>query len=154
MYDPRVKEHLIRNTARLDSWIKARNKNPGDRTHQTVHQLTAITDATGSHRDNFPKLKQRPRVLLHCNGEGHVRADCRKRQKDLATAEGRPVAATTAAGAGQSASNMITPQIGALPRHEQYTSKSFFFATPLNDDAWARTHRKNTSNNRTWVAPP
>ena len=52
------------------------------------------------------------------------------------------MAATTGADAGQSASNTITPQLGALPRVERSMSMSFFLATPLNHDTWTRTHRE------------
>ena len=50
--------------------------------------------------------------------------------------------AATGGGAGKSASGSITPQQGALPRIEKSMSMSSLLATPLNDDAWTRTHRK------------
>ena len=77
-------------------------------------------------RDNHPKQRQR---IESCNGEecfycqqqGHVRSDCRKRQKDLALAEGRPEAAAATADAGASTSNTTTLQLGRsasnLPIH-------------------------------------
>ena len=61
-----------------------------------------------------------------------MRSDCRKRQKDLALTEGRPVAVATTANARQSTSYTITPQLGALPRVAQSTLMSLLLATPLN----------------------
>ena len=159
--DSRVTEHLIRNTAHLDQDAK---RNPGDRAHPTVHRRTASTDATGSHAQ-MQGQRQRERnahsnstatarvtanrnaTTIHTEGKGH------KLQKDLATAEGRQVAVTNAADAGQSARDTITAQLGALPRVERSMSMSFILATPLNGDVWTRTHPRSTSNHRMRVAP-
>ena len=40
------------------------------------------------------KKKDDQRKCFYCNKSGHVKAECRKRLKDLAEAEGKPVAAT------------------------------------------------------------
>ncbi|CAK0912068.1 unnamed protein product, partial [Prorocentrum cordatum] len=98
MEGPRVNEHLIRNSAGLDAWPKVREDILDiARTQQyvdsrpTTTQLGAIPrggkdkggKADGGNNPNSEK------ELLYCRKRGHVKADCRKRQRDLAAAENR-----------------------------------------------------------------
>ena len=136
MHDSRVKEHLFRNTARLDSWIKT----PDEileiaRTQQDINsqpapmQLGATPKGKGKGKGNLkpthvkhPKANVKSRALqrkkecFYCEKKGFVWADGRKRQKDLALTAGRPMAAMTTTDAGQAANVTITPQLAALPR--------------------------------------
>ena len=121
-----VKEHLIRNTAPLDSWIKsrARKSTHTHSQHQCNWEPRPRARGRGKgrrkerpkqrhrhrhlkpKRDNHPKQRQKAKSLatekvsFYCKKNGHVRSDCRKRQQNCAAAGGRPVPAATAADAG------------------------------------------------------
>ena len=174
MQDSRVKEHLICNTARLDTWITTREELEITRTQQYINaqpapmQLGATQKGKGKEKGKPKATPPSPRQ----SPQGETRQTSKpkakrsrvpvQRRKILPlqeeraceggltqTAQGsciggrRPVDATTGADSGLSARNTITPQLGALPRVEQSMSMSFLFlATPLNDDAWTRTHSK------------
>ena len=63
MHDSRVKEHLIRNTARLYTCTKDARRNHGERAHATVHERTAS-----------------------CNWEPHPKATGKEKEKGMAKA--------------------------------------------------------------------
>ena len=107
MEDMRVKEHLIRNSVRIASWNQMREEILEiTRTQQYVDsqpmpmQLGANPKSKGKGKnakanESSKKAKNDDqRKCFYCNKSGHVKAECRNRQKDLADAEGRPVAAS------------------------------------------------------------
>ena len=138
MEDSRVKEHLIRNSAGLDTWPKMREEILEiTRTQQYVDsqptpmQLGAIPRGGKDPKGGRPKGGKDPKgagkkgkdkggkadggknpngekECFYCRKKGHVKAECRKRQRDLAAAENRrgPLAATPG---GQSAPSSGVP---------------------------------------------
>ena len=112
MEDRRVKEHLIRNSVRETSWNQMREEILEiTRTQQHIDsqpmpvQLGADSKSKGKGKDskgkgkgkdakNESSKKAKNDDQRKCNKSGHVKAECRKRLKDLADAEERPVAAT------------------------------------------------------------
>ena len=144
MEDSRVKEHLIRNSAGLDTWPKMREEILEiTRTQQYVDsqptpmQLGAIPRGGKDPKGGRPKGGKDPKgagkkgkdkggkadggknpngekECFYCRKKGHVKAECRKRQRDLAAAENRrgPLAATPG---GQSASASVGPAGPGLP---------------------------------------
>ena len=175
MHDSRVKVHLIRNTARLDTWIKTRDKILEiARTQRYINaqlaptQLGATQKGKGKCKEQEkgkPKATPPPpptvtasrtATTFQAKGTGKESYCNRERvlllQEERAcegglpqTAEGSSTggrAASDWSRARQSASNTITPQLGALPRVENSMSMNFLLATPLYADAWTRTHHK------------
>ena len=122
MEDMRVKEHLIRNSVRITSCSQMRQEILEiTRTQQyidsqpTPMQLGANpkskgkgkkskgkgkdgkSKGTGKDAKNEPSKKTKndeQRKCFYCQKTSHVKADCRKRLKDLAEAEGKPVASS------------------------------------------------------------
>ncbi|CAK0820598.1 unnamed protein product, partial [Prorocentrum cordatum] len=63
----------------------------------------------------------RDKVCFYCKKTGHVKAECRKRQKDLAAAEGsRSASARLRSDAGGPAPRADATPVGALPATPQY----------------------------------
>ena len=118
MEDMRVKEHFIRNSDRITSWDQMREEILEiTRTQQFIDsqpmpmQLGANPKSKGKGKDGKGKCKDvngngkgkgaknesskndDQSKCFYCNKSGHVKAECRKRQKDLADAKGRPAAA-------------------------------------------------------------
>ena len=123
MEDMRVKEHHIRSSARITSWNQVREEIlETTRTQQYIDsqpmpmQFGASPKSKGKGEDSKGKGKGKgkgedkakdaknesskkaesddQRQCFYCQKTGHVKAECRKRQKDLADAEGKPVAAS------------------------------------------------------------
>ena len=123
--DMRVKEHLIRNSVRITSWNQTREEILEiTRTKQYIDsqpmpmQLGANPKGQGKGKDSKGKGKGKDvegkdkakdakngsskkeqsddqRKYFYCQETGHVRAECRKRLKDHADAERKPMAATS-----------------------------------------------------------
>ena len=122
MEDMRVKEHHIRNSVRITSWNQMREEileitrtqqyidsqpmplqlgaNPktegkGKESKGKGKDIKGKEKAKGVKNESSKKAKSDDqRKCFYCNKTGHVRAECRKRLKDLAEAEGEPVAAS------------------------------------------------------------
>ena len=108
MEDMRVKEHLIQNSVRIKSWNQMREEILEiTRTQQYIDsrpmpmQLGANPQSKGkgkdSGKDKAPRMQRtnRPRKQRATIRESASReAECRKRLKDLADTEGKPVAAS------------------------------------------------------------
>ena len=124
MKDMRVKEHLIRNSVKITSSNQMRGEILEiTRTQQYIDsqqipmQLGANPKNKGKGKESKGKSKDKDikgkdeakdvknesskkaksddqRKCFYCNKTGHVRAECRKRLKDLAEAEGKSVAAS------------------------------------------------------------
>ena len=107
MEDMRVKEHLIRNNVRITSWNQMREEILEiTRTQQYIDsqpmpmQLGANPKSKGKGKESKGTGSSKTvksddrRKCFYCNKPGHVRAECRQRLKDLAEAEGKPVAAS------------------------------------------------------------
>ena len=122
MEDMRVKEHLIRSSVRITCWNQMREEILEiTRTQQYIDsqpmpmQLGANPKSKGKGKESKGKGKDIKgkdkakdvrnesskkvksddrRKCFYCNKTGHVRAECRKRLKELAEAEGKPVAAS------------------------------------------------------------
>ena len=95
--------------------LDARRETLGNRAHATVRQLTASTNANGSHAPRArgrERKKERPMAKSLATEKKSSTVRSRAREKDLA------LAAATAADAGKSTGDTITPQLGALPRVE------------------------------------
>ena len=125
MRDAKVKEHLVRNAARLDTWalISAEvleiSRTQGYLNSTPVPmQLGALPPNRKGKGKGKGKSKGKPqqgkgtstgtdnkdKECFYCKKKGHVKADCRARQRDLAAAEdkggkkrqpGKPVSAMT-----------------------------------------------------------
>ena len=122
MEDMRVKEHLIRNSVRITSWNQMREETR-DHANTTVHRQSTDANAARSESEEQKKRQKQQRQgrqgrrrgqgwkerivqegkerrsddqgkWFYCNKSGHVKAERRKRQKDLANAEEKPVAAS------------------------------------------------------------
>ena len=113
MEDMRVKEHLIQNNIRITSWNQMREEILEiTRTQQYIDtqpmpmQFGANPKSKGKdikgkdkakdvRNESSKKVKSDDRrKCFYCNKTGHVRAECRRRLKDFADAEGKPVAAS------------------------------------------------------------
>ena len=115
MEDMQVKEHLIWNSVRITSWNQMREEILEiTRTQQYIDSqpmpmpLGANPKRKGKGKDSKGKGKGKDaknesskkaknddqRKCFHCQKTGHVKAECRKRQKDLADAEEKPMAAS------------------------------------------------------------
>ena len=111
MEDMRVKEHLIRNSVRITSWNQMREEILEiTGTQQYIDsqpmpmQLGANPKSKGKGKDSkgtdskhesSKKAKSDDqRKCFYCNKSDPVKVECRKRLKDLAEAEGKPVAAS------------------------------------------------------------
>ena len=118
MEDMRVKEHLIRNSVRITSWNQMREEILEiTRTQQYIDsqpmpmQLGANPKSKGKDskgkgkgkgkdvkdKDKAKDVKnESPKKAKSDDSQktGHVKAECRKRLKDVADAEGKPVAAS------------------------------------------------------------
>ena len=124
MEDVRVKEHLIRNSVKITSWTQMREEIRRSREHNSTSTAnrcqcsserirrararakTAKAKAKARtsrakararmQRTNRPKKAKNDdqRRCFYCNKSGHLKAECRKKLRDLADAEGKPVAAT------------------------------------------------------------
>ena len=110
MKDVRVKEHLIWNSVRITSWNQMREEILEiTRTQQYIDnqpmpmQLGANPKSKGKGKDKAKDAKNEsskkaksddPRKCFYYQKTGHVKAESRKRQKDFADAEGKPVAAS------------------------------------------------------------
>ena len=124
MEDMRVKEHLFRNSVRITSWNQMREEILEiTRTQQYIDsqpmpmQLGANPKSKGKGKESKGKGKGKDitgkdkakdvrnessekvksvdrRKCFYCNKTGHVRAECKQRLRDLAEAEGKPVAAS------------------------------------------------------------
>ena len=115
MEDMRVKEHLIRSSVRIKSWNQMREEILEiTRTQHYIDSqpmpmpLGANPKSKGKGEDVKGKDKAKAvknesskkvksddrRKCFYCNKTGHVKAECRRRLKDFADAEGKPVAAS------------------------------------------------------------
>ena len=170
MEDRRVKEHLIRNSVRETSWNQMREEILEiTRTQQHIDsqsmpvQLGANSKSKGKGKDskgkgkgkdakNESSKKAKNDDQRKCNKSGHVKAECRKRLKDLADAEERPVAATP-----RPSGTAVVP-LQCILQDERHTS-TFVMAMPgansetrvsqcANGDearrGWHRTGRNTT----------
>jgi hypothetical protein len=130
MRDAKVKEHLVRNAARLGTWASmSAEVIEISRTQEYLNstpapmQLGALPDkkakgkakakakGKGKGGQDAKKPSSNPsdkdRECFYCKKKGHVKADCRARQRDLAAAEGR--------GGGKNSKK----QLAAAPTSEQ-----------------------------------
>ena len=152
MEDMRVKEHIIGNSLRIASWTQMREEILEiTRTQQYIDsqpvpmQLGVNPKSKGKGNDGKGKGKGKDvkgkgkdgkiesskkakrddqRRCFYCNKTGHVKAECRKRLKDLAEAEGKLVAATS----HPSDTTTVVPLQCLLP-DESHTS-TFIIAMP------------------------
>ena len=109
--DMRVQEHLIRNSVRITSWSQMREEILEiTRTQQYIDsqpmpmRLGSNPKSKGKGKGKGKDVKgararmkaksDDQRKCFYCNKSGHVKAECRKRVRDLAEAEGKLVAAT------------------------------------------------------------
>ena len=107
MEDMRVKEHLIQNSVRITSWNQMREEILEITRTQQARAKTAKAKAKAKAGTSRAKTRSRnamnesskkaksddQRKCFYCHKTG-VKAECRKRLKDHAEAEGKPVAAT------------------------------------------------------------
>ena len=78
--------HKLESDARGDS---------RDHENTTVHRQSTRSESEDVKNESFKKVKSDDRKkFFYCNKTGHMRAECRQRLKDLAEAEGKPVAAS------------------------------------------------------------
>ena len=156
IHDSRVKEHLIHDTSRSDSWVKPRDEileieqHPREKVRIRPHHCHRQPK-----RDNRPR--QRPRVLQRCfywKKKGHMKSDCRERQKDLAQAGGQTADAATTAALGHATNNTATPQLGALSRANppRRVSSSLHRCTASSPEV-TKTARSKTTTCKLSVSP-
>ena len=146
--DLQVKQHLVRNAQRLDSWGKARDELLEiSRTQKYLQetpqpmQLGATPWKTGKGKDTKGKdqkgkgkskdgkgkdpkgkgkgEKPKDRVCFYCQKSGHVKADCRKRMRDLKEAE---------KGKGKTNASLVEPEPSSPPQPQPAA------ALPLAED--------------------
>ncbi|CAK0791790.1 unnamed protein product, partial [Prorocentrum cordatum] len=149
MEDSRVKQHLIRNSAGLDTWPKMREEILEiTRAQQYVDSqptpmlLGAIPRGGKDPKGGRPKGGRDPKgpgkkgkdkggkadggknqnvekECFYCRKKGHVKAESRKRQRDLAAAENRrgppDTARTATVGAAAEPAHVDLRPLGALP---------------------------------------
>ena len=77
-----------------------------------------------------------------------MKSDYRRRQKNLAHTEGRPVAAAATADLGQTANNTATPQLGALPRVDPM---SFLLDTLLYAHRKEHVNQSDAGGSAPWL---
>ena len=118
MRDAKVKEHLVRNAARLSTWASMSaevieishtqeylNSTPAPMQLGALPEKKAKGEAKAQKPSGSPGDKDKE--CFYCKKKGHVKADCRARQRDLAAAEGR--------GGGKNSKR----QLAAAPTSEQ-----------------------------------
>ena len=77
MEDMRVKEHLIRNSAKITSWNQMREEILDiSRTQQYIDSQPSPMQLGAK-----SKGKRKGKGSFYCNKSGHVKAECRKRLK-------------------------------------------------------------------------
>ena len=110
MEDMRVKEHFIWKSVRITSWNQMREEILEITRRQQYIDSQTMPKQLGANPKSKSKGKDKAkdaknessknaksgdqRKCFYCQKTGHVKAECRKRQKDLADAKGKPVAAS------------------------------------------------------------
>ena len=84
-----------RQNHKLESDARGDSRDHEDHENTTVHRQSTRSESEDVKNESFKKVKSDDRKkFFYCNKTGHMRAECRQRLKDLAEAEGKPVAAS------------------------------------------------------------
>ena len=134
MEDMRFKEHLIRNSVRITSWSQMREEILEiTRTQQHIDSQPVPMHLGANPKRARAKAKMArsddQKKCFYCNKTGHVNAECGKRQRDLAQAEGKPVAATPHP---SDIATMTVPLQCLLP--DESLTTTFILAMPCAND--------------------